>query len=96
MKGNQPGENHQAYSSSETWSQFARLTQIHLALVNYTRDAVYQNSIEGIPVMRPLFLHYENDPGCFTERAYYQYLYGRELLVAPVVQNNTVIEIMIT
>jgi alpha-glucosidase len=32
--------------------------------------------------MRPLFLHYEDDARAYTLK--YQYLFGRDLLVAPV------------
>ena len=36
----------------------------------------------GIPPMRPIFLHYENDSELYNLK--YQYLFGRDLLVAPV------------
>lgn len=36
----------------------------------------------GLPVMRPLFLHYEDDAHTYTLK--YQYLLGRDILVAPV------------
>lgn len=41
-----------------------------------------QNAATGLPVMRPLFLHYENDAATYTLK--YQYLLGQDLLVAPV------------
>ena len=36
--------------------------------------------------MRPCFLHYENDPELHNLK--YQYLFGRDLLVAPVYKSN--------
>ncbi|MFG5940079.1 alpha-glucosidase, partial [Salmonella enterica subsp. enterica serovar Weltevreden] len=45
-------------------------------------QAVAQNAAAGLPVMRPLFLHYENDAATYTLK--YQYLLGQDLLVAPV------------
>lgn len=51
-------------------------------LSNYSRAAIRQNSEEGVPVMRPLFLHYEADPDSFRNN--YEYMYGDDLLVAPV------------
>jgi alpha-glucosidase len=38
----------------------------------------------GLPAQRPLFLHYPGDPE--ARRVQYQYLYGRDLLCAPVVR----------
>lgn len=80
--GNQPAANHQVYSDDDTWKQFARLTQIFRHLGNYSRAAIKQNANDGIPVMRPLFLHYENDSQSFSNN--YEYMYGDDLLVAPV------------
>lgn len=82
MLGNQPAANHQIYSDEDTWTRFARLTQIFRMLSNYSRAAIRQNSEEGIPVMRPLFLHYETDPDSFKNN--YEYMYGDDLLVAPI------------
>ena len=65
-----------------TTSLGARLTQIYVALANYTREAVRENAVALIPVMRPLFLMYEADPRTFEED--YEYMYGNDLLVAPV------------
>ena len=41
---------------------------------------------KGTPVMRPLFLQYEDDPRGYTEQ--FEYLYGPDLLVAPVWQSG--------
>ena len=40
------------------------------------------NAEVGSPVMRPLFLQYETDSQAYLQD--YEYLYGSELLVAPV------------
>lgn len=45
-----------------------------------------QNAKSGLPVMRPLFLHYEDDAHTYTLK--YQYLFGRDLLVAPVYEQG--------
>ena len=44
-----------------------------------------QNSDDGTPVMRPLFLDFESDSGAYADECQYEYLYGEDLLVAPVV-----------
>ena len=40
------------------------------------------NSEQGRPVMRPVFLQYEEDSEAYSQD--YQYMYGEDLLVAPV------------
>ncbi len=83
-EGNQPEANHQFYTDKDTLQQFGRLTQIYTALSNYTKEAVKQNTELHIPVMRPMFLMFENDPE--TYRTEYQYMFGDDLLVAPVLE----------
>ncbi|CAL4180585.1 unnamed protein product, partial [Meganyctiphanes norvegica] len=83
--GNKPGSNHQFYTDEDTLIQFARLTQMHAALLPYTRHIVKENSLAGIPVQRAMFLHYD-DPGSWD--VMYQYLYGPDLIVAPVIHRN--------
>lgn len=81
---NKPGENAQVYDDPETLQKFGRLTQIYKALKPYIKKAVSQNAKEGIPVMRPLFLQYQDDPVAYDQD--YQYMFGDDLLVAPVLE----------
>ncbi len=81
---------YQVYSDEDTWLQFARLTQIFRALAPYSREAVSRNSDDGVPVMRPLFLDFESDPGARGDEVQYEYLFGDDLLVAPVVAEGAV------
>ncbi len=37
---------------------------------------------QGLPAQRPLFMHYPDDDGTYDIQ--YEYLFGRDLLVAPV------------
>lgn len=81
-EGNRPDDNWQFDSDEETMKHFARMTDVHVKLAPYLKEQVRLNAMEGLPVMRPLFMHYEQD-----EQAYdiaYQYLLGRDLLVAPI------------
>ena len=85
-EGNRPDDCFQYDDDDESLEHLARMTQIYVTLSPYTRSLVKENAERGIPVQRPLFMHYEQD-----EKAYniqYQYLYGRDLLVAPVHQEN--------
>lgn len=84
--GNKPESNHQFYSSNDTLTQFARLTQLHARLAPYTRAQVYDNSNNGTPVQRPLFLHFPQEEEAWDTQ--HQYLYGPDLLVAPVTEKR--------
>ncbi len=56
------------YTDEDTLRQFGRLTGVYAALAaNYTRAAVRQNAAEHTPVMRPLFLMFEDDPQSFLQ-----------------------------
>ncbi|MEA5031943.1 MAG: alpha-glucosidase [Sphaerochaeta sp.] len=81
-EGNRPGDNHQFDSDDETLDHIARCTRLFVALREYRKDAVRQNTELGLPVMRPLVLHYPISRFASTKDCY---LFGRDLLVAPVI-----------
>ncbi|MDM8923336.1 alpha-glucosidase [Escherichia coli] len=81
-EGNRPGDNWQFDGDAETIAHFARMTTVFTTLKPYLKEAVALNAKSGLPVMRPLFLHYEDDAHTYTLK--YQYLLGRDILVAPV------------
>ncbi|MFP3126135.1 alpha-glucosidase [Ectobacillus funiculus] len=85
-EGNRPDDCFQFDDDDESLEHLARMTNIYVTLAPYTKSLVKENAARGIPVQRPLFMHYEQD-----EKAYdiqYQYLYGQDLLVAPVHQED--------
>ncbi|HCR6367534.1 TPA: sulfoquinovosidase [Shigella flexneri] len=81
-EGNRPGDNWQFDGDAETIAHFARMTTVFTTLKPYLKEAVALNAKSGLPVMRPLFLHYEDDAHTYSLK--YQYLLGRDILVAPV------------
>jgi alpha-glucosidase len=81
-EGNRPGDNHQFDTDAETLAHLARMTKIFKHLKPYIKAASKLNSEKGMPVQRPLFMHYENDTEAYEIK--FQYLFGRDLLVAPV------------
>ncbi|MCM3570573.1 alpha-glucosidase [Neobacillus mesonae] len=85
-EGNRPDDCFQFDGDDETLKHFARMTTIFVTLKPYTKSLVKENAERGIPVQRPLFMHYEEDPNVYDIQ--YQYLYGKDLLVAPVHQEN--------
>jgi alpha-glucosidase len=83
-EGNRPRDNLQIDQNAEVLSHFARMTRIYVHLAPYLKSLVVEASTRGLPVQRPLFLHFEEDAHTYTIQD--AYLYGPDLLVAPVWQ----------
>ncbi|XP_046653529.1 sulfoquinovosidase-like isoform X2 [Daphnia pulicaria] len=83
-EGNKPELNHQVYSTNETLKSFARLSAIYTSLTPYHQEVVSQVSTLGTPAMSPLFLHFPEDLETFEIQ--YEFMYGFDLLVAPVLE----------
>lgn len=81
-EGNRPDTNFQYYEDDDCMERLARLVDIYTMLSPYTKSLVAENAQKGIPVQRPLFLHYEDDPAVYDIQ--YEYLFGEDVLVAPV------------
>ncbi len=85
-EGNRPDDNWQFDSDDETLLHFAKMSRVYTTLAPYIKEAVKENTAKGLPVMRPLFLHYENDEKVYHIQ--YEYLFGRDLLIAPVYEEG--------
>jgi len=83
-EGNRPDDNLQYDSSEELLACFARWSRVHAHLAPYVRHLCNEAAEQGLPAQRPLFLHYPDDPALWTCQD--QYLYGADLLVAPVIE----------
>lgn len=83
-EGNRPDENLQYDSTPELLACFARWSRVHAHLAPYVRHLCDEASQHGLPAQRPLFLHYPGDASLWTVQD--QYLYGADLLVAPVIE----------
>ena len=81
-EGNRPDTNFQYYDDEDCMVRLARLVDIYTSLSPMLKKLVKENAEAGIPVQRPLFLHHEDDPRCYTEQ--FEYLLGEDVLVAPV------------
>jgi alpha-glucosidase/alpha-D-xyloside xylohydrolase len=55
-------------------------------MMPYLYSAVRECTVTGIPVMRSLWLHYPDDPAAVARGD--EYLWGRDVLVAPVVEKG--------
>ena len=85
-EGNRPKDNWQFDSDQETIAAIKRMTDIHVYLKPYLMHLVAQNAQQGRPVIRPLFLHYEQERFFGVKDSY---LLGRDLLVAPVLEEGS-------
>jgi alpha-glucosidase len=83
-EGNRPKDNLQIDQDQDVLSHFARMTNVYVHLVPYLKALSAEAVAHGLPVQRPLFLHHENDANTYTIQD--AYLYGADLLVAPVWQ----------
>ena len=81
-EGNRPKDNHQFDSDEETLEHFAKMTNVFTTLKPYIKNCVKEAAEKGLPVQRPIFMHYEDDKTAYDIK--YQYMLGRDLIVAPV------------
>ncbi len=85
-EGNRPADNLQYDSTPELLSCFAAWSRVHAHLAPYVRALCDEAQVRGLPAQRPLFLHYPDFPDLFTVQD--QFLYGADLLVAPVIEQG--------
>jgi alpha-glucosidase (family GH31 glycosyl hydrolase) len=60
--------------------------ELRYKMLPYIYSAVHESTTTGMPVMRALWLHYPNDPKAVACGD--QYLWGKSLMVAPVVEKD--------
>jgi alpha-glucosidase len=83
-EGNRPDDNLQIDSTPELVAGFVRWSRVHEALAPYVRHLVAEAQDQGLPAQRALFLHYPDDTATYMVQD--QYLYGADLMVAPVIE----------
>jgi alpha-glucosidase (family GH31 glycosyl hydrolase) len=60
--------------------------ELRYRLMPYLYSAVRETCATGVPIIRALWLHYPDDPAASVRGD--EYLYGRDILVAPVVEKG--------
>jgi alpha-glucosidase len=85
-EGNRPAENLQIDQNPEVLAHFARMTRVYRHLAPYLSQLSQEAAARGLPLQRPLFLHYEDDPRAYEGQN--SYLFGPDLLVAPVIDSG--------
>jgi alpha-glucosidase len=73
------------WSFGEKWTPFAKKAiELRYALFPYIYTAMWRNSLDGTPVMRPMAFEDQNDPKLYEiER---DFMFGSHLLVSPIIQ----------
>jgi sulfoquinovosidase len=87
-EGNRPDDNLQYDSTPELLDCFARWSQVHAHLAPYVRHLCVEAGEQGLPAQRPLFLHYPDQKELYAVQD--QFLYGADMVVAPVIQEGAV------
>ena len=86
-EGNQPSRNVQFDSSEALLEQASRMSRIYASLGWYIKGLAEEYNEKGHPAVRPLFYHYD-EKGCYEAKD--EYMLGRDILVAPVVEKRQV------
>ena len=87
-EGNRPDDNLQYDSTPELLACFARWSRIHAALAPYVRHLCDEAAATGLPAQRALFLRYPDHAALWAVQD--AFLYGADLLVAPVIEAGAV------
>lgn len=85
-EGNRPAQNFQFYNDEDTLKLMSRMTHIRVDLKPYISHLFDEAIQKGYPVQRPLFMHYEDDEKVYDLQ--YEYLFGKDVFIKPVVQPN--------
>ena len=85
-EGLDPSIGAQFDSDEETLAHLNRCARLYKALGFYRKMLVSEAAQRGYPLVRPTFLHYPDDRNTYDLR--YQFMYGSEFLVAPVLDKG--------
>ncbi len=84
---NQPDKEPWAFGD-EVESNVRQIINLRYQLLPFLYNEFYNASQSGLPIMRPMFLNYQDDEECYKTNAQYQFMVGDNILVAPVLNDN--------
>ncbi|MBX6353438.1 MAG: alpha-glucosidase [Thermoflavifilum sp.] len=82
-EGNQPDKNVQVYSNPDVMAELRRCVILFRDLAPYREQLMQQAAATGVPVDRPMFFEYPEDPVAW-QVADQQFMLGPDVIVAPV------------
>lgn len=68
---------------------YRKYVKLRYKLIPYLYDLFWQEQKTGLPIIRPLFLHYQDDQNTYELND--QFLFGENILVAPVLQQGQLV-----
>jgi len=83
-EGNRPADNVQWDADKALMRELARIVSVFVALRPYRRSVLAEYAATGLPAIRPAFVHYPDVRRTNGDIGSRQYLFGRDLYVAPV------------
>ncbi len=66
------------------------IISLRYELLPFFYNEFYNSTETGLPIMRPMFLNYQNDDECYSGGAEHQFMIGDNLLVAPVLNETSI------
>ncbi len=72
----------------EVENNVKKIMSLRYELLPFFYNEFYNASQTGVPIIRSMFLNYQEDNECYTNNAQYQFMIGDNLLVAPVLSEN--------
>ena len=81
-EGNRPSDNVQ-FDNEKVIEQFSEASNIFYELKEYRKSLFDEYYNEGLPIIRPLFMHYDEENAKYEKR---EYLFGPDILVSPVLR----------
>ena len=86
--GSLPTENWQFYSDNETMIHYFKMARLYKCFSTYRASLMLEAEQKGIPLVRPMFMEYPDDNKMYRIDLSHQFMFGSELLVAPVYKPN--------
>jgi alpha-glucosidase len=76
---------HEPFAFDVTTEEIVRQAiQLRYKLLPFWYNEFYNSSQTGLPIMRPMFLNFQEDDNCYSTASQYQFMLGDNLLIAPV------------
>src|SRR5690625_4698250 len=86
-EGNRPDDNIQLVEDDDVILHVGKFGKIFRALAPYRKELMKEAQSKGAPVVRPLFFHYPDDENTYHIQ-YEQFMLGKDLIVAPVLDKG--------